>query len=82
VQDNLLADDESCQTGYQDFVYFLPYVQRFLYGFGEADAQTPSSLHMFRRDDIATARVRLREEDAPSRSRSSARAWCSSTTRT
>ncbi|MCM2326411.1 MAG: hypothetical protein NDI88_00835 [Lysobacter sp.] len=65
VKDNLLADDESCQTGYQDFVYFLPYVQRFLYGFGEADAQTPSSLHMFRRDDIATARVRLREEDAP-----------------
>ena len=65
VKDNLLVDDESCQTGYQEFVYFLPYVQRFLYGFGEADAQTPSSLHMFRRDDIATARVRLRKEDAP-----------------
>ena len=65
VKDNLLAEDETCQTGYQEFVYFLPYVQRFLYGFGEADAQTPSSLHMFRRDDIATARVRLREGDAP-----------------
>ncbi len=65
VKDNLLVEDESCQTGYQDFVYFLPYVQRFLYGFGEADAQTPSSLHMFRRDDIATARVRLRADDAP-----------------
>ena len=62
VTDNLLVEDESCQTGYQEFVYFLPYVQRFLYGFGEADAQTPSSLHMFRRDDIATARVRLRKE--------------------
>lgn len=65
VKDNLLVEDESCQTGYQEFVYFLPYVQRFLYGFGEADAQTPSSLHMFRRDDIATARVRLRQSDAP-----------------
>ena len=65
VKDNLLVEDESCQTGYQDFVYFLPYVQRFLYGFGEADAQTPSSLHMFRRDDIATARVRMGANDAP-----------------
>jgi hypothetical protein len=65
VKDNLLVDDESCLSGYQEFVYFLPYVQRFLYGFGEADAQTPSSLHMFRRDDIATARVRVREGDAP-----------------
>jgi hypothetical protein len=65
VEDNLLVDDESCQSGYQEFVYFLPYVQRFLYGFGEADAQTPSSLHMFRRDDIATVRVRLRADDAP-----------------
>jgi hypothetical protein len=65
VKDNLLVEDESCQTGYQDFVYFLPYVQRFLYGFGEADAQTPSSLHMFRRDDIATARVRLGANDTP-----------------
>ena len=65
VKDNLLAEDETCQSGYQEFVYFLPYVQRFLYGFGEADAQTPASLHMFRRDDIATARVRLRQGDAP-----------------
>jgi hypothetical protein len=65
VKDNLLVEDETCQTGYQEFVYFLPYVQRFLYGFGEADAQTPSSLHMFRRDDIATARVRLRAQDEP-----------------
>ena len=34
VKDNLLVDDKSCQTGYREFVYFLPYVQRFLYGFG------------------------------------------------
>jgi hypothetical protein len=62
VKDNLLVEDASCQQGYREFVYFLPYVQRFLYGFGEADAHTPSSLHMFRRDDIATARVRLHED--------------------
>ena len=61
VADNLLVDDESCQLGYREFVYFLPYVQRFLYGFGEADSKTPSSLHIFRRDDIARARVILRE---------------------
>jgi hypothetical protein len=59
VEDNLLVDDASCQTGYQEFVYFLPYVQRFLYGFGEADAQTPSSLHIFKREDIRRVRIRL-----------------------
>src|SRR5688572_21144606 len=59
VKDNLLVDDETCASGYREFVYFLPYVQRFLYGFGEADAKTPSSLTVFRRDDIARARVRL-----------------------
>lgn len=65
VKDNLLVDDASCHTGYREFVYFLPYVQRFLYGFGEADAQTPPSLNMFTRDDIATARVRLRADTEP-----------------
>ena len=65
VRDYLLTEDETCQKGYQEFVYFLPYVQRFLYGFGEADARTPSSLHVFRRDDIARARVRLHEDEAP-----------------
>lgn len=65
VRDNLPIEDESGQAGYQEFVYFLPYVQRFLYGFGESDAHTPASLHVFRRDDIATARVTLRAGDAP-----------------
>jgi hypothetical protein len=65
VKDNLLVDDDSCQAGYGEFVYFLPYVQRFLYGFGESDAVTPSSLHIFRRDDIRTIRVRLTPEAKP-----------------
>jgi hypothetical protein len=65
VRDNLLVDDESCQIGYREFVYFLPYVQRFLYGIGEAESQTPSSLQMFKRDDIAAVHVRLREDCAP-----------------
>lgn len=65
VRDNLLVDDESCHLGYREFVYFLPYVQRFLYGFGEAESQTPSSLHMFKRDDIASVHIRLREDSVP-----------------
>jgi hypothetical protein len=65
VADNLLVDDDSCQLGYREFVYFLPYVQRFLYGFGESDAQTPSSLTIFKREDIARVHVRLREDSMP-----------------
>ena len=65
VKDNLLVDDDSCQLGYREFVYFLPYVQRFLYGFGEADSQTPSSLQIFKREDIAKVHVRLSEDSMP-----------------
>jgi hypothetical protein len=65
VKDNLLVDDESCHLGYREFVYFLPYVQRFLYGFGEAESTAPASLHMFKRDDIAAVHIRLREDTAP-----------------
>ena len=65
VKDNLLVDDETCASGYREFVYFLPYVQRFLYGFGEADAKTPSSLTVFRREDIARVRIHLRHDAAP-----------------
>ncbi|HEX4763800.1 MAG TPA: CorA family divalent cation transporter [Usitatibacter sp.] len=65
VKDNLLIDDESCHLGYREFVYFLPYVQRFLYGFGEADAKTRSSLHIFKREDITHARVTLHEGSDP-----------------
>jgi hypothetical protein len=61
VRDNLLAEDDSAQLGYREFVYFLPYVQRFLYGFGEAEnPMMRSSLHIFTRSDIAKVRITLR----------------------
>jgi hypothetical protein len=65
VADNILLEDESCQAGYEEFVYFLPYVQRFLYGVGEANSRGVSSIHAFTRDDISRVEVELKEGDAP-----------------
>jgi len=55
---------------YNEFVTFLPYVQRFLYGEGRAgrdaggrDADAP--MRVFRREDIAKVRVCARPGDAP-----------------
>lgn len=55
---------------YNEFVTFLPYVQRFLYGDGRGkqaasgrDADAP--MRVFRREDIAKVRVRPRPGDAP-----------------
>lgn len=56
---------------YREFVSFLPYVQRFLYGEGRcglragANAAKDSPMHVFRRKDIAKLRVVLREGHAP-----------------
>ncbi len=56
---------------YREFVSFLPYVQRFLYGEGRcgrctgANAAMDSPMHVFRRKDIAKLRVVLREYQAP-----------------
>jgi hypothetical protein len=55
---------------YNEFVSFLPYVQRFLYGEGRAqrgsgDATTGSPMRVFRRRDIAAARVVPRPGDDP-----------------
>jgi hypothetical protein len=49
---------------YQEFVTFLPYVQRFLYGEGGApgrvrDAHAGPSMRVFRRQDISSVRVWL-----------------------
>ena len=55
---------------YNEFVTFLPYVQRFLYGDGRGgrgasgrDADAP--MRVFRREDIAKVRVRARPGDEP-----------------
>lgn len=60
VDDALLIEDDSCKIGYEEFVYFLPYVQRFLYGVGDEGRGAQSSLHIFTRDDIASVRVQLK----------------------
>jgi len=55
---------------YNEFVSFLPYVQRFLYGEGRAqrgsgDATSGSPMRVFRRRDITAVRVVPRPGDAP-----------------
>jgi hypothetical protein len=59
VADTLLIEDESCIAGYEEFVHFLPYVQRFLYGVGDEGRGAQSSLYAFTREDIAKAEVEL-----------------------
>ena len=55
---------------YNEFVSFLPYVQRFLYGDGrggrgENDRDADAPMRVFRREDVAKVRVRARPGDAP-----------------
>jgi hypothetical protein len=58
---------------YTEFVAFLPYVQRFLYGEGRkhagagGDARTGSPMRVFRRDDVVQVRVAARPGEAPLR---------------
>ncbi len=55
---------------YNEFVAFLPYVQRFLYGEGRSgrvgdEESERSPMRIFRRHDIAAVRVQPRPGDAP-----------------
>ena len=56
---------------YREFVSFLPYVQRFLYGEGRSrhvaadDPPGNSPVHIFRRKDIDRLRLTLRKGQAP-----------------
>jgi hypothetical protein len=59
VDDTLLIEDESCIAGYEEFVHFLPYVQRFLYGVGDEGRGAQSSLYAFTRDDIEQVEIEL-----------------------
>jgi len=71
--DDEFTDDPRAfrERHYREFVSFLPYVQRFLYGEGRsrhAAADDPpgnSPMHVFRRSDIARLRLTLRNGEAP-----------------
>ncbi|WP_180132377.1 CorA family divalent cation transporter [Rhodoferax sp. BLA1] len=71
--DDEFTDDPSGfhERHYREFVSFLPYVQRFLYGEarsaqGSADPQVGRSpMHIFRRNDITGLRLTLHEGQTP-----------------
>jgi hypothetical protein len=54
---------------YGEFVSFLPYVQRFLYGEVQRDGRTSkainSPMRVFRRDDVAAVRITPHPNDPP-----------------
>ena len=71
-----VADEYTGETSgfherhYNEFITFLPYVQRFLYGDGTARGGRgrtggASSMQVLRRDDVRQVRLTLREGDAP-----------------
>ena len=62
------AADDFHERHYNEFVTFLPYVQRFLYGEGRAQRQAGSvgsPMRVFRRRDVAGIRVVARPGEAP-----------------
>jgi hypothetical protein len=71
--DDEFTEDPSAfrERHYREFVSFLPYVQRFLYGevrSGQDSGDTPagnSPMHVFRRKDITRLRLTLREGQTP-----------------
>lgn len=70
IQDEFLQDSPHLsETRYQEFVTFLPFAQRFLYGEGkhgrEAGGYGESPIHIFTRSDISQVRITLTGEAAP-----------------
>ncbi|MBK9574605.1 MAG: hypothetical protein IPO43_18700 [Rhodoferax sp.] len=72
LDDEFTADSaEFKERHYREFVSFLPYVQRFLYGEGRSTRESAddppgrSPMHVFRRKDVAQLRLTLREGQAP-----------------
>ncbi len=66
------GSDRFHERHYNEFVSFLPYVQRFLYGDGRkgrqaggANSGSDSPMRVFRRSDVTTVRVVARAGDAP-----------------
>lgn len=74
---SLLADEFTADAAdfqerhYREFVTFLPYVQRFLYGEsrsarrGADDPPSEASVTVFRRHDVAKLRITLQPDAAP-----------------
>ena len=73
LRDRFQADDLAFEERhYKEFVTFLPYVQRFIYGESHGhvsrDADDPlgeSAIKIFRRRGVDALRLELREGDAP-----------------
>jgi hypothetical protein len=72
VADEFTADPaEFKERHYKEFVTFLPYVQRFLYGESRSrrrpvdDPPAEAAVEVFRRNDVSRLRIRLRPEDEP-----------------
>ena len=72
IDDEFTADPGQFQERhYREFVSFLPYVQRFLYGESRSkhkdvlDPPGDSPIHVFRRKDIARLRLTLNESQPP-----------------
>ena len=70
VMDEFTQD--SSQFGerhYNEFITFLPFVRRFLYGGGLSDESTAtrisSPMHVYRREDVASVRITLRPGETP-----------------
>jgi hypothetical protein len=72
IDDEFMEDSgQFKERHYREFVSFLPYVQRFLYGEGRSRKARPddppgnSPMHVFRRKDIAKLRLILRKGQSP-----------------
>jgi hypothetical protein len=72
VDDEFTSDARDFkERHYREFVSFLPYVQRFLYGEGRSRNPRPddppggSPMHVFRRADVARLRITLRKDETP-----------------
>jgi len=67
VADEFTDDPKNfSERHYKEFVTFLPYVQRLLYGEGQGDEnKSPLPMRVFRRSDVAQARVLFPGDDAP-----------------
>jgi hypothetical protein len=67
VADEFTADPgDFSERHYKEFVTFLPYVQRFLFGEGpRSESKNPQPMRVFRRTDLTRARIRFPGDAAP-----------------